>query len=89
MEFSVSIDGQEVDWLKNPPQLPMDVEEVDDSDVKPLRHDSVTMQLKPDSDFAKRLRTFKILSELVAKAGISPNNEIANEFIWKESFRSD
>ena len=85
MEFSVSIDGQEVDWLENPPQLQLD----GDSNANPLRHDSVTMQLNPDSDFAKRLRIFRVLSELVAEAGIWPNNEIANEFIFKESFGRD
>lgn len=83
MEFSVSIDGQEVDWLENPPQIQLD--EAEDSNAYPLRHDSVTMQLNPDSDFAKRLRIFRVLSGLVAEAGISPDNEIANEFILRES----
>lgn len=83
MEFSVSIDGQEVDWLENPPQLQLD--EAVDSNVYPLRHDSVTMQLNPNSEFAKRLRIFRVLSELVSEAGISPDNEIANEFILRES----
>lgn len=87
MEFSVSIDGQEVDWLENPPQLQL--HEAEDSNANPLCHDSVTMQLNPDSDFAKRLRIFRVLSELVAEAGIRPNNEIANEFIFKESFGRD
>ena len=85
-DFSVSIDGQEVNWLENPPQLQLDAEETENSNPYPLRHDSVTMQLKPDSDFAKRLRTFRILSELVAQAGIRPDNKIANEFILKETF---
>ena len=87
MEFSVSINGQEVDWLENPPQLQLD--EAEDSNANPLRHDSVTIQLNPNSDFAKRLRIFRVLSELVAAAGISPNNEIANEFILRESLGRD